>query len=39
MKYVRKVAQTDYYHCVCLYFQFDAISVFAELVLTSKFYI
>ena len=36
MTYVREVTQTDFYNCMCLYFQFDLICVFSEFVSTSK---
>ena len=28
--YVREVTETDFYNSICLYFQFDSISVFSE---------
>ena len=36
MTYVRDVIETDFYDCVWLYFQFDAICVFSEFVCPSK---
>ena len=30
--YIREVTETDFYHCLCLYFQFDPICVFSEFV-------
>ena len=32
MTYEREVTGTDFYHCMCLYFQFDPICVFSEFV-------
>ena len=32
MTYEREVSETDFYHCMCLYFQFDPICVFSEFV-------
>ena len=32
MTYVREVTETDFYNCMCLYFQFDLICVFSELL-------
>ena len=32
MTYVREVIETDFYNCMCLYFQFDSICVFSEFV-------
>ena len=33
MAYVREVTETDFYQCICLYFQFDPICVFSEIFL------
>ena len=33
MTYVREVTETDFYQCMCLYFQFDPICVFSEIFL------
>ena len=32
MTYVREVTETDFYNCMCLYFQFDSICVFSKFV-------
>ena len=39
MTYVREVTETDLYNCMCLYFQFDPVWAFSELVWTNKYYI
>ena len=31
MTYVREVTETDFYNCMCLYFQFDSFCIFSEL--------
>ena len=30
MTYVGEVTETDFYNCMCFYFQFDSICVFSE---------
>ena len=30
MTYVREITETNFYNCMCLYFQFDSICVFSE---------
>ena len=32
MTYVREVTETDFYNCMCLHFQFDAICIFSEFI-------
>ena len=32
MTYVREVTETDFYNCMCLYFQLDSTCVFSEFV-------
>ena len=32
MTYLREVSKTDFYNCMCLYFQFDSVCVFSEFV-------
>ena len=32
MACVREVAETDFYNCLCLYFQFDSFCVLSEFV-------
>ena len=36
MTYVREVTLTDFYNCMCKYFQFYSSCVFSEFVSTSK---
>ena len=35
MTYVREVTETDFYNCMCLYFQFDSICIYSEFLITN----